>query len=264
MSHLSAINSLGLNASRIRIPTRRLGLQNSDRIGWRFQSHKSNDNGKENEVAGQEPPQAKPLSGYYKLLLNDPQYGTQPTQPTTRKPAATARKERSTKSDREERAAKARVVFGSRLAGPVERQARREEIASKSVTIAGIKVPPRPGEPDNCCMSGCVNCVWDRYRDELEEWAARTAEARQALQKQKEEERRISAAKEIKDVPQHVASSMDDDGGGSGSQWGTGLAGGTTAEQKDLFADIPIGIREFMRTEKKLKEKHLREGSARG
>lgn len=34
----------------------------------------------------------------------------------------------------------------------------------------------RPQEPDNCCMSGCVNCVWDVYREEVEEWASRKKE----------------------------------------------------------------------------------------
>jgi hypothetical protein len=44
---------------------------------------------------------------------------------------------------------------------------------------------------------------------------------------------------------------MDDDGGGSQAIWDPLGAGGG-----DLFADIPVGIREFMKTEKKLKERH--------
>lgn len=144
------------------------------------------------------------------------------------------------KTDREERLQKARVVFGSRLAGPV---ARRAELERKSTLIAGVLVPPRPAEPDNCCMSGCVNCVWDQYRDELEEWAAKSNEARIASARQKGLE---------------TGASMDDDGGGSETNWGTGLG------PNDLFGDIPVGIREFMRTEKRLKERHMREGTAGG
>jgi len=51
---------------------------------------------------------------------------------------------------------------------------------------------------------------------------------------------------------QHTQISMDDDGGGSETNWGTGL-------ETDLFGDIPVGIREFIKSEKRLKEKHARE-----
>lgn len=155
------------------------------------------------------------------------------------------------------------MVFGSRLAGPVER---RRELDLASTKIAGIMVPPRPEEPDNCCMSGCVNCVWDRYRDELEEWATASAQARSVLEKQRsreqsarERERGPKSTGSQADMPTHVASSMDDDGGGSETLW-TGnedgsLLGAGGGQGQDLFAGVPVGIREFMRTEKKLKEK---------
>lgn len=39
--------------------------------------------------------------------------------------------------------------------------------------IAGIKVPHKPKEPDNCCMSGCVNCVWEYYNEDLRHWKQR-------------------------------------------------------------------------------------------
>jgi len=42
------------------------------------------------------------------------------------------------------------IIFGSRLAGP----AARPPPAPETIRIVeGIKVPPRPDEPDNCCMS---------------------------------------------------------------------------------------------------------------
>jgi hypothetical protein len=44
---------------------------------------------------------------------------------------------------------------------------------------------------------------------------------------------------------------MDDDGGGSETNWDTGF---DDADKDKLFDDIPVGIREFMRTEKKLKQ----------
>src|SRR5262249_55514595 len=131
--------------------------------------------------------QANPLDGYYAELLSHPLSGTA---------SATANRtlhllplpDQVPKTDREAALQKARIVFGSRLAGPAERRA---ELERKSVNVAGIMVPPRPEEPDNCCMSGCVNCVWDRYRDELEEWAEKSAAARErVLDLQRKKKRR--------------------------------------------------------------------------
>jgi hypothetical protein len=49
---------------------------------------------------------------------------------------------------------------------------------------------------------------------------------------------------------------MDEDGGGSETNW-------TAPNQEDdLFASIPVGIREFMKTEKKLRVKHQKEATA--
>ena len=145
-------------------------------------------------------------------------------------------------------------MFGSRLAGPA---ARRDELQRKSVEVAGVLVPPRPDEPDNCCMSGCVNCVWDRYRDELEEWAAKSAAAREALRarrRAKGEGERSAPAGRAPGMAVPPAVSMDDDGGGSEALWSTPMDGTNTT---DLFKDIPVGIREFMRTEKLLKQRHV-------
>ncbi|RAL63457.1 hypothetical protein DID88_003877 [Monilinia fructigena] len=140
------------------------------------------------------------------------------------------------------------ILFSSRLSSPLER---RSEILCKSQRIAGILVPPRPEEPDNCCMSGCVNCVWDRYRDEIEEWAAAKKEADRALKKERRKESTGDLAQ--------AAMSMDDDGGGSEGNWDLGEEG--NGEGNDLFEGLPVGIRAFMAQEKKLKEKHLREGT---
>lgn len=205
----------------------------------------------------------------------DPTHGQQHQPKLTQKtdltktppPAARTPTDSLPKSDREESIAKARIVFGSRLAGPAER---RRDIDAASTKIAGIMVPPRPEEPDNCCMSGCVNCVWDRYRDEIEEWAAASAEARKRVEAQRQQEREERAATRGTDsalgapaaMPSHVASSMDDDGGGSETNWTGPLPGVKGAGEADYFKDIPVGIREFMRTEKKLKEKKAKKAQA--
>ncbi|KAI0186268.1 oxidoreductase-like protein [Xylaria flabelliformis] len=171
---------------------------------------------------------------------------------------------------------KARIIFGSRLAGPAEQRADRlQSIRDRSVRVAGVLVPPRPEEPDNCCMSGCVNCVWDRYRDDMEEWAAASARAEEALQAERARGREsvvdVDAAAGEASVSAAL-SSVDDDGGGSETNWGTEQE---MAKRKktdrpkiakdlwddDLYTNIPVGIREFMKHEKKLKKKHEEEGT---
>ena len=64
-----------------------------------------------------------------------------------------------------------------------------------------------------------------------------------------------------------VDMSMDDDGGGSETNWDgaeVGSGGGGEAGMEKLFEGVPVGIREFMRTEKRLKERHKREGTSGG
>ncbi|KAJ4317162.1 hypothetical protein N0V94_005098 [Neodidymelliopsis sp. IMI 364377] len=150
------------------------------------------------------------------------------------------------KSQKEITLERARTVFGSK---PGVRE-RRIEIEAASKEVAGISVPPKPTEPDNCCMSGCVNCVWDMYRDEMEEWAEQSAKARAAIQARREKAEGSGSMVAEQGSPNHVAVSMDDDGGGSESNWTEG------AGEDKLFDDIPVGIREFMKTEKKLKQRH--------
>lgn len=89
------------------------------------------------------------------LLDNSFQPANHPTSFTSPTKSSTPRKP-STQSEEDSRVEKARVVFGSRLAGP----GKREDSLRKGTIVAGVKIPPKPLEPDNCCMSGCVNCTW--------------------------------------------------------------------------------------------------------
>ncbi|KAH7323614.1 putative UPF0651 protein, mitochondrial [Rhexocercosporidium sp. MPI-PUGE-AT-0058] len=196
--------------------------------------------------------QANPIGDYYASILESS------TPEITSKPPTTATPSSAPPISTTPAAADPgpSILFSSRLSSPLER---RSEIKKKSVLIAGVWVPPKPDEPDNCCMSGCVNCVWDRYGDELEEWAAARKEADVALRKEKslEKGKRRRAGGAV-----HTALSMDDDGGGSDTNWGTGLETDFTSE--DLFKGVPVGIREFMKQEKRLKEKHAKEGTSGG
>ena len=191
--------------------------------------------------------QAQPLSGYYSLILTSPLPYSGRT--TTTQPTAAPTKPQTP----QERMA---IVFGSRLAGP-GRQSRYNpgEAPPESMwrTVNGVPIPPRPEEPDNCCMSGCVHCVWDDFRDEMEEWATRVAKAKAKGGPEKgTADMRAAPAAEVNSA----SVSMDDDGGGSETNW-------TLPNQEDdLFASIPVGIREFMKTEKRLRLKHEKEATA--
>ena len=71
-------------------------------------------------------------------------------------------------------------IFGGRLAGEPPRATSRTAVGAGTM-IAGVPVPARPQEPDNCCMSGCVNCVWETYSDDVRYWRAQRRRAAQAL-----------------------------------------------------------------------------------
>lgn len=125
-----------------------------------------------------------------------------------------------------------RIVFGSRLAGPAARE--KEGWGEK-----------RPQEPDNCCMSGCVNCVWDTFREEVEEWSARQRQRQKQVQEQEEGQaagRGVDKASKISSI----------DSGGVGDLDGMG---GSNLDPDSFFKDLPVGIKEFIALEKRLKDR---------
>ncbi|KAL6409306.1 hypothetical protein AUP68_05678 [Ilyonectria robusta] len=209
------------------------------------------------KAAVEEWPQRTPLGPYYESILKAPPPRPRPvelpksTDPTvspadTSASSPTPASTSQTTSSPAEQTPEERVrnIFGSRVLTPEEMAVRLATKKSQSTYIGGILVPPKPEEPDNCCMSGCVNCVWERFREEMEEWALQNATAQKALAES--------------------AGSVDDDGGGSESNW-TPSTGPKIAKDlwaKDVFESVPVGIREFMKQEKRLKEMHEREASA--
>ncbi|KAI5844737.1 oxidoreductase-like protein [Tricharina praecox] len=181
--------------------------------------------------------QAYPLTGFYADLLLYPLTPANALPPGARvitpasaaDPAVPATEpfsphEPSTPPEQQEREARARVVFGSRLAGPGDDEARLKDKQTRGQMIAGVWVPPKPVEPDNCCMSGCVNCVLSAFVEDLDEWrrAKRRAEERLKLTERGGED--AADAGEVEGL------------------W-------------DGFEDIPVGLRVFMETEKRLKGK---------
>ncbi|KAF7552777.1 hypothetical protein G7Z17_g4076 [Cylindrodendrum hubeiense] len=219
------------------------------------------------KAAVEEWPQRTPLGPYYESILNAPSPRQRPNElpnstnpevpPPKKQPAGNSKPDTSAASPAPTSTAKAesspaeqtpedrvRNIFGSRVLTPEEMATRLASKKSQSTYIGGILVPPKPEEPDNCCMSGCVNCVWENFREEMEDWALKNTQAQKALAK--------------------IAGSVDDDGGGSESNWTPDAADPKIAKDlwaKDVFDSVPVGIREFMKQEKRLKELHERESS---
>ncbi|EGY23342.1 hypothetical protein VD0002_g5546 [Verticillium dahliae] len=222
--------------------------------------------------------QAHPIGNFYQAMLDDPQPipGQKPEQPPA-SAAPSAKKEPAKKQQEEPPVPspppataeeKARLVFGEIRSGPRARAERLAAARAKTVTIAGVLVPPRPVEPDNCCMSGCVNCVYDLFQEELEEWSAAKKEADARLAAQQAEALAETEAEQASGSSAGGGSgSVDGDGRGSELNWvpqppEQGPA--KHAWDEGLYADIPVGIREFMKTEKRLKEQHRQQGTLGG
>lgn len=196
----------------------------------------------------EEPRQAHPLTGYYYDILSTKSLYRR--QATTSRPVPTQNEQSTPATTVEPQSPqdKMSIVFGSRLQSP-GRSSRYDpgSVPPESTwkTINGVAIPPRPQEPDNCCMSGCAHCVWDDYRDDMEEWANRLEQAKARGVPNTPDMRQAQRAE-----VESASTSMDDDGGGSETNWPV------QDQSEDIFANIPVGIREFMKTEKKLKKKH--------
>ncbi|KAM3458130.1 hypothetical protein MY3296_000780 [Beauveria thailandica] len=231
-------------------------------------------------------PQRQPRGEYYDILLRDPTpYDTTtatkaseplgaaspapsppPPLPAKTYDTISSRTAYSNSNDTDTpttAAERARVIFGSRLLGPAERADRAAGRAAQATTIAGVRVPPRPEEPDNCCMSGCVNCVWDLYREDMEEWTLASSEARKRLAESAAATATAAAAASAGGGGAGLVG-----GGGSDKNLAMGAVGDATITKDmwtdDVFRNVPVGIREFMKQEKRLKEKHRREGTVGG
>jgi hypothetical protein len=138
-------------------------------------------------------------------------------------------------------------VFGGRIKGE-DRKSSSRVLRGEPRVIAGVTVPDRPPEPDNCCMSGCINCVWQLFDEDIKEW----------------NEKRKTAAKKLREVggrwpeefhaplkyllrenyPESLATKSDKE---------LGLE--VKKEGDEAWGNVPISIRVFAEVEKKLKAK---------
>lgn len=73
-------------------------------------------------------------------------------------------------------------IFGGRIRGDERRSLSRMNVGEPRM-IAGVMVPDKPLEPDNCCMSGCINCVWEMYNDDVKDWNVKRKKAAVLLRK---------------------------------------------------------------------------------
>ncbi|KAJ9124661.1 hypothetical protein QFC24_003028 [Naganishia onofrii] len=62
-------------------------------------------------------------------------------------------------------------------------QSKEVKPQAEEIHVAGVIVPPKPSPPesDECCMSGCVNCVYTLYADDLLAYNESLANALTAL-----------------------------------------------------------------------------------
>ncbi|CAM9013442.1 unnamed protein product [Wickerhamomyces anomalus] len=167
-------------------------------------------------------------------------------------------------------------VFGGRIKGDARQSSSRREIGEPRM-IAGVLVPHKPTEPNNCCMSGCVNCVWEQYNDDLKDWRRLRNEAAIKLNQTD----RIwpsdfnppLAALEMKNVPHELrktklkltnkkkisSSAYFPTKSKPGAQHARSVVPelNQDLEDKEDWENVPVSFRVFAETEKKMKARQL-------
>lgn len=98
----------------------------------------------------------------------------------------------------------------------------------------------------------------------MEDWAAKSKLAEARMEAATEVGEQVGVTQDSIESTNTTSTTMEDDGGGSVVNWDAD--GKTTRDlwDEELYKNVPVGIREFMKQEKKLKEKHAKEGTLGG
>ncbi|EGV61831.1 hypothetical protein PSN45_000515 [Yamadazyma tenuis] len=147
-------------------------------------------------------------------------------------------------------------IFGGRIRGDTRTSSSRLT-RGQPRNIAGVMVPDKPPEPDNCCMSGCINCVWEMYRDDVKEWNEKRFEAAAKINEQGGD---FIWPHDFHPPVQHLGESHIPEE--FKEQKKDGSAEG---RDDDTWSNVPVAIRVFAEAEKKIKaRKKQREAGDEG
>ncbi|KAK6464143.1 oxidoreductase-like protein [Scheffersomyces coipomensis] len=143
-------------------------------------------------------------------------------------------------------------IFGGRIKGEAPRSSSRL-LRGEPRIVGGITVPEKPTEPDNCCMSGCINCVWELFNDDIKDWNAKRKEAALNLVAKGERwpEDFHAPIKYLKkeNLPLSLANKSREE------LFKEAGIKSSKSDEDENWANIPMAIRVFAETEKRLKAK---------
>ncbi|PVH16792.1 uncharacterized protein CXQ87_004347 [Candidozyma duobushaemuli] len=195
---------------------------------------------------------------FYDLVLRTPTHPRQPIEAVLMKPRELEMLKGKTKTtfegnyaledlSAEERIAK---VFGGRIKGEERQSSSRVNVGEPRI-IAGVTVPDKPKEPDNCCMSGCINCVWELYNDDVKDWNDRRALAAGKLKEQgglwPADFYPPVKLLNKENIPEELAKASDAE---------------KDSAAEEAWGGVPVAIRVFAQTEKRLKAKRRQRSEA--